>query len=99
MRSSAMKKLGIILALLILLIGIGVLYLRSNLDSIVKAAIEKYGTEAAQTEVRLDNVKLSLEAGEGTITGLRVSNPHGFSSAKALGSGVISVKLDTSSIR
>jgi hypothetical protein len=75
-----------------------VLFLHSNLDSIVKAAIEKYGTAAAQSEVRLDSVKLSVTSGEGALTGLSVGNPKGFTSPKVLSMGVVSVKLDTASI-
>src|SRR6476659_6125022 len=93
-----MKKSVIVGVALATVVAGTVLFLHSNLDSIVKRAIEKYGSAAAQTDVRLDSVHLALGAGEGAITGLKVANPKGYSSAQALQLGVISVKLDTGSI-
>lgn len=92
------KKIAIgVAALLVIIAGVAY-FLFSNLDSIIKAAIEKYGTAATQAEVRLDSVKLSIAAGEGSLNGLSVANPKGFSSTKAIYLGKISVKLDTSSV-
>ena len=50
-----MKKivLGAVLVLFVT-IGIGVYYLLSNLDMLVKVAIETYGSEATQTAVRVE---------------------------------------------
>lgn len=93
-----MKKIAIGFAALIILVAAALYYLHANLDSIVKAAIEKYGTQAAHTEVSVDSVKLAISTGEGGVYGLNVSNPKGFSSAKALSMGMISVKLDTGSV-
>lgn len=93
-----LKKIAIGLVVLLVVIAGAAYFLFSNLDSIVKAAIEKYGTAATQAEVRLDSVKLSITSGEGSLNGLSVGNPKGFSTAKALTMGLISVKLDTSSV-
>jgi hypothetical protein len=94
-----MKKIVIgFVAMIMLAAGAGYYFLYLNLDSIVKAAIEKYGTEAAHSEVKLDGVKLSIPAGEAAIKGLTLANPNGFSPEKALSFGIISVKLDTASV-
>jgi len=93
-----LKKIAIGVVVLLLVIAGGVYYLFSNLDSIIKAAIEKYGTAATQAEVKLDSVKLSISSGEGSLNGLTVGNPKGFSTPQALSLGTISVKLDTSSV-
>ena len=93
-----MKKIAIGLAVLIVLAGAALFFLHANLDSIIKAAIEKYGTQAAQTDVRVSGVKISLTSGEGSLGGLSIANPKGFSSAKALESELISIKLDTASV-
>jgi hypothetical protein len=93
-----LKKIAIGVVVLLLLIAGGAYYLFSNLDSIIKAAIEKYGTAATQAEVKLDSVKISITSGEGALTGLTVGNPKGFTTPQALSLGLISVKLDTSSV-
>jgi hypothetical protein len=93
-----LKKIAIGVVVLLLLIAGGVYFLFSNLDSIIKAAIEKYGTAATLAEVKLDSVKISITSGEGALTGLTVGNPKGFATPQALSLGLISVKLDTSSV-
>ncbi|MDD2794822.1 hypothetical protein [Acidocella sp.] len=92
------KKIGLGLAVLLAVAAGGLWYLVSNLDSLVKAAIEKYGAAATQTAVTADSVKLSLTSGSGTISGLSIGNPSGFATPRALGVSAISVQLDTASL-
>jgi len=94
-----MKKvvLGAILVLLIT-IGFSVYYLLSNLDSLVKSAIETYGSEATQTSVRVDNVKIVLQDGSGAIRGLTVGNPQGFNTPLAFSLGEIATQIDLKSL-
>jgi len=94
-----MKKvvLGAILVLLIT-IGFGVYYLLSNLDSLVKSAIETYGSEATQTSVRVDNVKIVLQDGSGAIRGLTIGNPNGFATPNAFSLGEIATQIDLKSL-
>jgi len=92
------KKIVITLGVLLLIIGVGAHYFLSNLDFIVKAAIEKYGTEVTRTAVKVDNVKISLSSGEGSVSGMTVANPPAFSSPSAFEMGSISVKVDEKSI-
>lgn len=94
-----MKKvaLGAILVLLVT-IGFGVYYLLSNLDSIVKSAIEKYGSEATQTSVQVASVKIVLQDGSGAIRGLTVGNPQGFSAPRAFALGEIATQIDLKSL-
>jgi len=73
-------------------------YLFSNLDSMVKAAIETYGTAAAQADVRVDKVSITIASGSATISGLSVANPRGFSDQHALELGSITATIDASSI-
>lgn len=93
------KKIAIVLVVLIVVvIGAAAWFLLSGLDSIVKGAIEKYGSEATQASVTVDSVKVSLQSGEATISGLVVGNPAGYATPSALTLGSITVKLDTSSL-
>ena len=96
------KKLMIAIAALVVVaivaVGGGFYYLYSNLDAIVKAAIESYGGDATQAKVSVQTVKLSLTSGEGSISGLIVGNPSGFATPQALSLGTVSVKVDTASV-
>lgn len=92
------KKIAIGSGILVILLAIAGNYLWSNLDSIIKTAVNKYGSEATQTTVHLGSVKMSLASGEGSLGDLSVGSPKGFSADKALYLGTISVKLDTKSV-
>ena len=92
-----MKKiaLGTVLVLVVA-IGIGVFYVLSNLDDLVKKAIETYGSQATQTAVRVDSVKIELQKGAGSIKGLTVANPSDFSSPNAFSLGEIATEVGVS---
>ena len=87
-----------LVVVLLVAVGGGFYYLYSNLDAIVKAAIESYGGDATQAKVSVKTVKLSLTSGEGTISGLVVGNPSGFATPQALSLGSVSMKVDTASV-
>jgi len=92
------KKLGLAAAaLLVIIAGVG-WYLFSNLDSFIQQAIEKYGSAATQADVNVSGVQLSLNTGSGSINGLVVGNPAGFSTPHALALGGVAVQLDTASL-
>ena len=93
-----MKKVLIgVVALLLVVVG-GLVYVWSNLDEIVKEAIQTYGSEATKTTVSVADVKLKLEAGEAKISGLKVGNPAGFTDPNIFELGMISTKIDTATI-
>ncbi len=94
-----MKKivLGAILVLLIA-IGGGVFYLLSNLDDLVKTAIETYGSQAAKTTVRVESVKIGLQDGSGAIRGLTVANPQGFTAPLIFSLGEVATRVELKSI-
>ncbi len=94
-----MKKIAIGLAVLVILLGAGGLYFYSSLDNIIKGVVEKYGSLATASKVTLDSVKLELTSGNGSLYGLTVTNPVGFSSNKALYLGLVSVTVDVASVR
>jgi hypothetical protein len=93
--------IGIAALVVVLVVAAGGIfyYVYSNLDSIVKAAIESVGGDATQAKVSVNDVKLSLTSGEGSISGLIVGNPKGFSTPQALSLGSVSVKVDTDSVK
>jgi hypothetical protein len=84
---------------IVLLIVLVVLCALTRLDAIVKAAIEKYGSAATQTTIRVESVKIRLRQGTGIIRGLTIGNPEGFESRNAFSLGEIGVGIDIGSIR
>ncbi len=93
-----MKKVLIGIAVLVVVIAVGVYWFLGNLDSLVKTAIEKYGSEITKTEVTLDKVELSPTSGAGSLSGLTMGNPAGFKSDYAFKLGQVSVSLNTDSL-
>jgi len=95
-----MKKVILGLALVIVLaLAVGVYYVLTNLDAIVEAAIEKYGSEATQTAVRVDSVRIKLKEGSGAINGLTVANPEGFALSHAFSLGKIKTGINLKSLQ
>jgi hypothetical protein len=90
-----MKKILLGLFLLVIIaLGAGVYYVYTHLDSLVEMAIEKFGSEATQTAVRVDRVRIKLQDGSAGIYGLSVSNPEGFEMSSVFDLGEISTRLD-----
>jgi len=90
-----------------LLLGVGALliaaavvsyFVLSRLDALVASAIETHGSAVAGVPVRVASVHIELREARGTIRGLRVGNPEGFSSGDALRLGEITLALDRASL-
>lgn len=90
----SLKKPLIGLGIIILLLVIAFVFVGSNLDSIVKSAIEKYGTQALGADVSVGSVDLDIAEGKGTIRNLTVDNPEGYSRSDALSFGELTVAFD-----
>lgn len=88
------KTLLIIVVLIIVALAGGVYYVLNNLDSLVKQAIEKYGSEATQTAVRVKGVNIRLQQASASISGLTVANPAGFNTPNAFSLGQISTQIN-----
>ena len=90
-----MKK--IILSVLVagvVLIGVGVWFVYSNLDGIVERVIEQAGTNATGTQVSVESVEVALNEGRASIYGFAVANPEGFSDATMISFEELSVTLE-----
>jgi hypothetical protein len=95
-----MKKVILGLVLLITIaITVSVYYVLTNLDSLVEAAIEKYGSEATQTSVLVDSVKINLTDGAAGINGLTIANPDGYTQPHAFSLGEIRAGIDLQSLQ
>lgn len=94
-----MKRKLLIAAMVLVLVIAGVaIFLYNSIDPIVKAAIERFGSDVTGTKVTVGSVDISLKTGRGTIRDLKVDNPEGFSSDDAFELGEITVDLDVASL-
>ena len=94
MKKPALSVVGIVLVLAVV-VYVG---LQFFLGSVVKAAVNKIGPRITQTKVELASASLSPMSGAGTLNGLYVGNPTGWSSDKAFYLGTIHVDVKPFSI-
>jgi uncharacterized protein involved in outer membrane biogenesis len=79
---------------LLLIVGIAVWLLVSNLDSIVKRVVEDVGSDTLGTSVSLDSAAVSLGDASAALHGLTIANPRGFDARYAFELGAIEVSID-----
>ena len=72
-----MTRRVVVITLTLLLVA-GGLWLRFNVDSLVKRAIVHYGSAITQAKVKVGDVEIDSANGRGRIRGLVLGNPHGF---------------------
>ena len=87
------REIPIIIAAVVLLLAAGLAFLLTNLDWIVKNAIERFGSQATGTRVQVGRVALRPVQGKGAIEGLTVANPRGYSTPHIMSLGAISVRI------
>jgi uncharacterized protein involved in outer membrane biogenesis len=78
----------------IVLLVVAFVVLTISVDSIVKSGIERIGTEMTGTPVTVEDASISVFSGQGTVRGLRVSNPEGYHTTHALVVDDFFIKLD-----
>jgi flagellar hook assembly protein FlgD len=94
-----MKKLLWIALVVIALIAVFVIFVFSNLNSLVAKAIEKNGSEVTQTSVSVIGIDISLREGSGSIKGLHIASPEGFEAKNVFSLDDITVGIDIQSLR
>lgn len=92
------KKIAIGVGALLVVVAVGLYFLLSNLDGLIKTALEKYGSEATQSQVTVGGVGLSLTDGRGSISALTVGNPKGFVTPSAFSFGEVRVAIDPATV-
>lgn len=92
------KKLLVAGGVLVAVIVAVVVFLASNLDHIVKKAIETLGPELLQAPVSVAEVRISATDGTGVIRGLVIGNPKGFREPTAFRLGEIRLAIEPASI-
>lgn len=90
-----MKKIAIVVLVVAAVAG----YLFFNkLNPMVKEAVETVGGKVLQVPVTLDGCNLSIFSGEGSLKGLTIGNPKGYTAPHAFALGRIAVALDVKSV-
>ncbi|MGM0546658.1 MAG: hypothetical protein ACQEST_08045 [Bacteroidota bacterium] len=93
-----MKPVFQALFALIIIGAIGALIISLSIDGIVKSNIEDTTSQLMETTVDVDDVSISILDGSGTIDGITIHNPDGFSDEPALKLQQISLKMKVSSL-
>jgi hypothetical protein len=86
--------LGAVVVILIVVVVVGL----SKLGPIVKMAVNTYGPKITGTELKVDDVGISLFSGEAKLKDFFLGNPQGFKSPSAMKVGSVYVHVDESSL-
>lgn len=93
-----MKKILIVLAVLAVAVVAAYFTFENPVGRLVKLAVEKFGPEMTQAEVRVGTVEIATTDGRGRIGGLLLGNPKGFKSDYALKADNVVIELEPASI-
>ena len=86
--------LGAIVVLLVVIVVVGV----SKLGPLVKMAVNTYGPKITETELRVDDVGISIFSAEAKLKKFFLGNPKGFKSPSAMQVGSVYVDVDRGSL-
>ena len=92
------KVLGFGLLGVLLLAIAAFITLQYFIGSIVKSGVNKFGPAITQTPVELQGAAVSPLSGEGTLSGLRVGNPQGWSAGDAFRLGKVHLSMEPFSV-
>ena len=96
-----MKKIKIILSILVVLVVllvIAALIVGTHLGGLVKTAMETVGPKVTQTTLTVDEVQVSLFAGQAGVKGLVLGNPEGYAAPQSISVGNATVRLVPGSV-
>lgn len=93
-----MKKLLVVLLIVLIVISGLFVFLKDNLDEIVREIIVTSISEATQTNVSLAQVKLNLKEGVGVLNNYQQGNPEGFQTKYAFRFDQAELDIDVGSI-
>ena len=93
-----MKKLLVILLIVLIVISGLFVFLKDNLDEIIREIIVTSISEATQTNVSLAQVKLNLKEGVGVLNNYQQGNPLGFQTKYAFRFDQAELDIDVGSI-
>ena len=86
--------LGAVLVIMVAVVFFGI----SKLGSLVKLAVNTYGPDITQTELRIEDVGISLFSTEAELNRFFLGNPKGFKSPSAVKVGSIYIDVDKNTL-
>jgi hypothetical protein len=89
-----MKKLLIALLVIIVIIAIGLFVFVGKMDALVKDVIEKEGSAALGSPVKVESVVTDLKNGSAILNNFTISNPAGYKAANAIEIKSFSASVD-----
>jgi len=93
-----MKKVAIGLAAAAVLVAGALLLAYHSLDVILKFALEHYGPDVLGASVKVGEVRLSTQTGEGSLKDLEIGSPRGYAAPRTARFGEIRLALDPATI-
>lgn len=94
-----MKKfIKLIIALVVLILIAGGIFFLFVLNAVVRTGVEQGGSHVLKTGVILKEVNLSPFSGRGTLKGLQIKNPEGFTAGNAFTLDNVNVELEPRSL-
>jgi hypothetical protein len=95
-----MKRIALaVIGIAVVGVAGAVAYFVWSIDARVARAIEAEGTRIFGTKVRVHSVHIELAKGRGTIRGVHVANPEGYSGNDAIELSSIELAIDARSLR
>ena len=85
---------GAVVVIIIVVVVVGL----SNLGPIIKNVVNAYGPQMTKTEVRLEDVDISIFSGKAKLKDFYLGNPTGFKSPQAMRVGSVIVDVDEKSV-
>lgn len=95
--SSAARKTLIAVAAIVVVLAAGLVYVYTQLDTIVAGLIEEQGSAATGTPVRVSGVSIDLGEARAEIAGLTVGNPEGYG-GDAMSLGRFVIRIDPATV-
>jgi hypothetical protein len=94
-----MKKAFVVIGLSVVIVAlVGYFAVTYFLGGIVKSGVNNFAPKLTQSDVQLAGAQLSPLTGSGTLTGLKVGNPKGWSERDAFYLGKVQLSVEPTSV-
>jgi len=93
-----MKRLLLVVVVVLVLLAGGAWWALSSIDFLVKTAVEHYGPDILGVPVKLAEVKISAQNGQGALRDLVIGNPAGYGSPQSVRVGNATLSVDPSTL-
>lgn len=93
-----MKKVLVVLAVLAVVAAGAAFWAYHSVDLIVKVALEHFGPDVTGVAITVGEVRISPRDGRGSLKGVEIANPAGFTSPRAARLGEMSVAIDPATL-